>query len=396
MPVLLATYKNKSAGFVLREKKKQITIGRDPGNDMPLPMTRVSRVHATLTCKNHEWFIRDLGSSNGTKVNNVKIRGTMAIKPGDMLRLGNVRLQLVDSEKIPTGVKRLKDRRDYTERIRFTCKYCSQPLKAMARDAGRRVQCHHCSQIVHVPGHAIGKTKKQQRPESPELIGLATDENPNDQSMMIMTDDMKAAAKEKVTLEDVHDELAELAPQTIEEHKPAARDQAQAMRQLRKAELKKELFRDDRNPLEKIWSRVLINFVLQYSKLKDPTFPVHRWHVAVLTLTLTAFITMRMLVGGGGLASVEAAPSQFAVTCSGCGHESHMTLDRFEQLSFFMMHPDSFTQKYPGQPNPQPSVCTDCGKTHTAMRLTVDPDNGQRRVMAMAQIEESLQLAKAK
>ena len=71
MPVLLASYKNKTAGFVLRENKKQITIGRDPGNDMPLPMSRVSRVHATLTCKNHEWFIRDLGSFNGTKINNV-------------------------------------------------------------------------------------------------------------------------------------------------------------------------------------------------------------------------------------------------------------------------------------------------------------------------------------
>ena len=105
MPVLLASYKNKTAGFVLRENKKQITIGRDPGNDMPLPMSRVSRVHATLTRKNHEWFIRDLGSFNGTKINNVRVKGRSAIKPGDRLRLGNVRLQFMDTDKIPEGIK---------------------------------------------------------------------------------------------------------------------------------------------------------------------------------------------------------------------------------------------------------------------------------------------------
>ena len=129
MPVLLASYKNKTAGFLLREKKKQITIGRDPGNDMPLPMTRVSSVHAAITCKNHQWFIRDLGSSNGTKINNVRIRGAIAIKPGDRVKLGNVQIQFVDAPKIPDGIKRLKDKRDYTQRVRFKCKYCNQPLK---------------------------------------------------------------------------------------------------------------------------------------------------------------------------------------------------------------------------------------------------------------------------
>ena len=73
MPILLASYKNKTAGFVLKENKKQVTIGRDPGNDMPLPMTRVSKVHAALSLKNNQWFIRDLGSSNGTKLNNKKL-----------------------------------------------------------------------------------------------------------------------------------------------------------------------------------------------------------------------------------------------------------------------------------------------------------------------------------
>lgn len=398
MPVLLASYKNKTAGFVLRESKKQITIGRDPGNDMPLPMTRVSKVHATITCRNHEWFIRDLGSSNGTKINNVRIRGTMTIKPGDRLRLGNVRLQFMDTDHIPQGIKRLKDKRDYTERVRFTCKYCNQPLKAKACDAGRRVQCHHCSQIVHIPGHAIGRSKASKRatrPESPMMIM----DDPCEQSQMIMTEQMQAKARQKrepkITLEDVHDELADVQPEHKAEHKEAAIDQAQAMRQLRKAEIKRELFRDDRNIVEKMYSRLLINFVLQYSKLKDPDYPVHRWHVAAMFMVLVTFLSVRMMIGGSGPSIAEAAPSEFAVTCTACNHESHMQLERFEQLSFFMMHPDSFNQKYPGQDIPEPSVCRDCGKTATALRLAVDPDTGMRRVMAVADDTQNVQMAKA-
>ena len=394
MPVLLASYKNKTAGFVLRENKKQITIGRDPGNDMPLPMSRVSRVHATLTCKNHEWFIRDLGSFNGTKINNVRVKGRSAIEPGDRLRLGNVRLQFMDTDKIPEGIKRLKDRRDNTERVKFKCKYCSQSLKAMARDAGRRVQCHHCDQVVHVPGHVVGKSKKNkqtQRPENPLLLM----QDDCHQSQMMMSPKINEKAQEHIALDDVHDELAAVQPQTSVANKEAAVDQAQAMRQLRRAEVKRELFRDDRNVVEKLYSKALISFVLQYSKLKDPSFPVHRWHVAAMFMVLVCFMSIRMILGGGGPTVAEAAPSEFTVTCLSCDHQSHMKLDRFEQLSFYMMHPDSYGQKYPGQTIPDPSVCSDCGITHTALRLTVDPDTGQRQVVALTDKDNDLQLAKA-
>jgi hypothetical protein len=392
MPILLASYKNKTAGFVLRDSKKPITIGRDPGNDMPLPLTRVSRVHASLTRRGHEWFIRDLGSSNGTKVNNVKICGTVQIKSGDRLRLGNVRMQFLDKQTIPEGIKRLKDRRDNTQRIRFKCKYCNHIIKAMERDAGRRVQCSHCDQVVHIPGHVIGKTSKtQQRPEAPLSMCAA---DPKEQSQMIDHGQLQAVNNEAVTVDDLHDELAQMAPERAEQYKEVAQDQAQAMRQLRKAEIKKELFRDDRNVVEKLYSRMLINFVLQYSKLKDPTFPVRRWHVATMAMVLMTFFSMRLILGGGA-ATVEAAPSQFPVTCTNCQHESQMELARFEQLSFYMMHPDSFNQKYPDQTAPEPAVCEACGKQAVALRLTVDPDSGLRRVVAVTDVNSTVQMAKA-
>jgi hypothetical protein len=206
-----------------------------------------------------------------------------------------------------------------------------------------------------------------------------------------------SAVQEPVTVDDLHDELAEVTPLQVQTHKEAAKDQAQAMRQLRKAEIKRELFRDDRNFMEKLYSKTLIQFTLQYSKLKDPTFPIHRWHVAALFMVMVGFLSIRIFLGGGSgnLPNVENAPSEFVVNCSGCNHESHMKLERFEQLSFYMMHPDSFAQKYPGEATPEPSVCEDCGKTHAALRLTVDPDSGQRRIVAVTEKDASLQMAQA-
>lgn len=401
MPLLLTSYKNKSAGFILRDAKKQITIGRDPGNDMPLPLTRISRVHALITHRDDQWYLRDLGSSNGTKVNNIRIKGTVHIRPGDRVRLGNVRMQFMDTEMIPKGIKRLKDRRDNQERIRFKCKYCSHSLKAFTRDAGRKIQCHHCDQIVHIPGHQSSLLRKlRQRPESP--MALRQDKDERHSTLMIdsakmqtLNDDAKAHKDEAVTVDDLHNELAQVTPEQQPQNKESAKDQAQAMRQLRKAEIKQQLFRDDRSGIEKIYSKMLIAFVLQYSKLKDPTYPVHRWHVAVMAMALIGFIGMRLFFGVGQ-AGVQAAPSEFAVTCANCQHESHISLEKFEQVSFYMMHPDSFNQKYPGEPIPEPIVCEDCGKKAVALRLTVNPNNGERSVLAVTDANTSMQMAKAK
>ncbi|MBN4061173.1 FHA domain-containing protein, partial [bacterium AH-315-I18] len=107
MPFLLASHKNKTAAFKLSYKRKEVTIGRDLSNDMPLPLSRISFAHACISYKGEHWYLRDLGSSNGTKVNSVRIKGKVQIKDGDRIRMGNVRMKFVDSVMIPDGIKRL-------------------------------------------------------------------------------------------------------------------------------------------------------------------------------------------------------------------------------------------------------------------------------------------------
>ncbi len=48
--------------------KPRLTIGRLPGNDIMLPYAQISRHHAEVRQRNDEWWISDLGSTNGLRV----------------------------------------------------------------------------------------------------------------------------------------------------------------------------------------------------------------------------------------------------------------------------------------------------------------------------------------
>jgi pSer/pThr/pTyr-binding forkhead associated (FHA) protein len=48
----------------------------------------VSRLHAVLRKFGDEWFVEDLASTNGTRVNGIRIRSATAVRGGDRLGLG--------------------------------------------------------------------------------------------------------------------------------------------------------------------------------------------------------------------------------------------------------------------------------------------------------------------
>ncbi|HEX3151707.1 MAG TPA: sigma 54-interacting transcriptional regulator [Gemmataceae bacterium] len=71
-------------------------IGRSPKNRIVLADDLSSRDHAELAFAEGDWYARDLGSTNGTKVNGKVIRGEQALKSGDRLQMGNSRFRFVD------------------------------------------------------------------------------------------------------------------------------------------------------------------------------------------------------------------------------------------------------------------------------------------------------------
>lgn len=67
---------------------RPLRIGRDPSNDVILRDAKVSRTHAEIVFERGFFVIKDLGSSNGTFVNGVRVR-VAPLTDGAELKLGN-------------------------------------------------------------------------------------------------------------------------------------------------------------------------------------------------------------------------------------------------------------------------------------------------------------------
>lgn len=68
-----------------------VTIGRGLDNDIILEDTRVSRKHAQLRYRQRQFWLSDLGSTNGTFVNGERI-AERALRDGDVVSLGGLEL----------------------------------------------------------------------------------------------------------------------------------------------------------------------------------------------------------------------------------------------------------------------------------------------------------------
>ena len=66
-------------------KKERVLIGRRDNCDVVLRFPNVSGQHCRLTLESGYWFVRDLDSRNGTKVNGFRISGNKRLDPGSTL-----------------------------------------------------------------------------------------------------------------------------------------------------------------------------------------------------------------------------------------------------------------------------------------------------------------------
>ena len=71
----------------------QVSIGRSRENTLALRGMGISRKHAIIYLSENHTFVRDLGSKNGTYVNQKRVSET-EIQPGDVLEIGPVSLRL--------------------------------------------------------------------------------------------------------------------------------------------------------------------------------------------------------------------------------------------------------------------------------------------------------------
>lgn len=73
---------------------EEITLGRASGCQVPLEDAYASQVHARVFQRDGQWYVEDLGSTNGTYLNRRRVAGPMVIKRRDKLQIGNTVLEL--------------------------------------------------------------------------------------------------------------------------------------------------------------------------------------------------------------------------------------------------------------------------------------------------------------
>jgi hypothetical protein len=71
-----------------------MVVGRAPECDLQIEDTYASQQHARLFGKNGSWYVEDLGSTNGTFVNDQKLAAPAIVQPGDKIRVGTTVLEL--------------------------------------------------------------------------------------------------------------------------------------------------------------------------------------------------------------------------------------------------------------------------------------------------------------
>jgi hypothetical protein len=70
------------------------SLGRDVNNGIVLDDPFASNDHAVLTFRGRNWYVEDLGSTNGTFVNGVPVEGVGPLGFGDELQVGEIRFRL--------------------------------------------------------------------------------------------------------------------------------------------------------------------------------------------------------------------------------------------------------------------------------------------------------------
>jgi len=98
MLILVVNCLGKVIRFPLTDDRSVIRVGSLTESHLCLPYKGVSRNHFTLTHQINSWILKDLGSTNGTRVNGRKVDES-EVKPGDLIYAGIVELSLQEADQ---------------------------------------------------------------------------------------------------------------------------------------------------------------------------------------------------------------------------------------------------------------------------------------------------------
>lgn len=146
--------------------KTQTTIGRGPDNDIVCDMDNVSRTHCRVYSGRTGDMIEDMGSTNGTFVNDIEIAGTHKLSHGDLVKIGGIIFKYISGSNIEQlyyeeiyrmaiidGLTSIYNKRyfvEFVEREMARCRRYDRPLTLIMFDLD------HFKSINDEHGHLAG------------------------------------------------------------------------------------------------------------------------------------------------------------------------------------------------------------------------------------------------
>jgi len=145
-----------------------ITIGREPDNTIVLASDSVSRKHARIERIQDQRFIVDLGSTNGTFVNDIPVKARAKLQSGCLIKIGETIFKYIAGDHIEAlyfeeiykvmvtdGLTQCANKRaleDFLEREIARARRHNRPLSVVMMDLD------HFKQINDRYGHLVGDT----------------------------------------------------------------------------------------------------------------------------------------------------------------------------------------------------------------------------------------------
>lgn len=102
MAALVVVLEGKETSYEL--KQGQNLIGRLPDSPIPITQGTVSGRHAVIHAEGGEFVLEDVGSRNGTWVNQQRVEGRVELQHGDALRFGDAAARFVNPAAAPAAV----------------------------------------------------------------------------------------------------------------------------------------------------------------------------------------------------------------------------------------------------------------------------------------------------
>jgi pSer/pThr/pTyr-binding forkhead associated (FHA) protein len=96
--VSLAVLEGPSRGDLYLIEDERTVLGRGSQSDLILPDDSISREHAVLEFAGDRYVLQDLESSNGTFVNEKRVKSA-ELEHGDRIRVGHLLLQFLVEER---------------------------------------------------------------------------------------------------------------------------------------------------------------------------------------------------------------------------------------------------------------------------------------------------------